>query len=176
VASRYQAFEDLYVREADRLQLFLLRRVDDPDDAEDMTQEAWARMHQQFQQQETIDNPKALLYTIARNLLTDFYRHRSRTRLIFAGELPEHPEPGVPPARSEYDQERLRRALEISLERLSPEQREAILATEIDGKSFKELAEGSGTQLGTWLSRKYYGMRKLQQFLKVVYEEFLNTL
>ncbi|GAB7081776.1 RNA polymerase sigma factor [Megalodesulfovibrio paquesii] len=59
----------------------------------------------------------------------------------------------------------LRERLLAALGTLSPAERAVWLATEVDGVSFRELAEAWGEPLGTLLSRKHRAVAKLQQYL-----------
>jgi len=64
--------------------------------------------------------------------------------------------------------------LEAALEELPEEQREVFVAHELEGRSFKELAEETGLSVNTLLSRKHYAVLFLRQRLRAIYDEFLN--
>lgn len=74
---RYQSFTDIpvvfehYYRE---LLSFLSRKVSDRDMAKDLTQESFVRVYAAERSGSDIQNPRALLYQTARNLLVDSYR------------------------------------------------------------------------------------------------------
>ena len=63
-------------------------------------------------------------------------------------------------------------ALEAALDDLPKAQREVFLAHELEGQSFKELAETTGVGLNTLLSRKHYAVLYLRGRLQAIYEEF----
>jgi DNA-directed RNA polymerase specialized sigma24 family protein len=46
------------------------------------------------------------------------------------------------------------------------------VAHELQGRSFKELAEESGVSVNTLLSRKHYAVMHLRERLQEIYEEF----
>ena len=53
-----------------------------------------------------------------------------------------------------------------------PEQRQVFIANEIEGVSFREMAEQTGVNINTLLSRKRYAVRHLRARLQHIYEEF----
>jgi RNA polymerase sigma factor (sigma-70 family) len=62
--------------------------------------------------------------------------------------------------------------LEDALEELPAEQREVFVAHEIEGHSFRELAEQTGITVNTLLSRKHYAVLHLRKRLRAIYDEF----
>lgn len=60
----------------------------------------------------------------------------------------------------------LREQLLLALGRLTPAERAVWIATEVEGASFRELAEAWGEPLGTLLSRKHRAGAKLRNLLK----------
>ena len=76
-------FVKLYDQYAPRIYRFIYLKVNSPQDSEDLTSEAFFRFWQNLANKNNeISNPPALLYRIANNLVTDFYRKKSRTELI----------------------------------------------------------------------------------------------
>jgi len=55
---------------------------------------------------------------------------------------------------------------------LPEEQRDVFVAHELQGASFKELAEQTGVSVNTLLSRKRYAVLHLRRRLQSIYEEF----
>lgn len=53
---------------------------------------------------------------------------------------------------------------------LSPEHRAVILAKELDGLSYQEIADSIGCSIGTVMSRLFYARKRLQSLLQDVYE------
>ncbi len=48
------------------------------------------------------------------------------------------------------------------------------IAHEIEGRSFKELAEETGVSVNTLLSRKRYAVLHLRRRLQAIYNEYMN--
>jgi len=71
-------------------------KVNSEEIAQDLTSETFLRGWEAFKRQATsdkpqgtrIENPPAFLYQIARNLVTDFYRERGKTKVISAEFTP----------------------------------------------------------------------------------------
>ncbi|MEK7669989.1 MAG: sigma factor-like helix-turn-helix DNA-binding protein, partial [Bacteroidota bacterium] len=61
-----------------------------------------------------------------------------------------------------------------ALDELPEEQREVFVMHELEGKSFKEMAEMSGESINTLLSRKRYAVLFLRGRLRELYDEFQN--
>ena len=62
--------------------------------------------------------------------------------------------------------------LALAVDELPEEQREVFVAHELEGRSFKELAEESGVSVNTLLSRKRYAVLHLRERLQSIYDEF----
>jgi RNA polymerase sigma factor (sigma-70 family) len=63
--------------------------------------------------------------------------------------------------------------IETALAELPPEQREAFVAQELEGVSFREMAQRSGVSINTLLSRKRYAVRFLRARLRAVWDDWL---
>ena len=63
------------------------------------------------------------------------------------------------------DREEARETLFEAIDELPPAQREVLVATELEGRSFKELAEEWETPIGTLLARKHRAIRALKETL-----------
>jgi RNA polymerase sigma factor (sigma-70 family) len=64
--------------------------------------------------------------------------------------------------------------LSEALDELPDEQREVFVMHELEGRSFKEIAEITGEPLNTLLSRKRYAVLFLREQLQELYEETEN--
>ena len=79
-------FVKIYDRYARQIYRFVYLKVSSPRDSEDLTSEVflrfWRNISENGSDKRKIENPGALLYRIANNLVIDFYRKKSRTDLI----------------------------------------------------------------------------------------------
>ncbi|MDP2820989.1 MAG: RNA polymerase sigma factor [bacterium] len=68
---------------------FFYLKTDSQEIAEDLASETFLRLWKTLSSGENINNPRAFLYKIARNLLTDFYRKKAQKTEISLDSAPE---------------------------------------------------------------------------------------
>jgi RNA polymerase sigma factor (sigma-70 family) len=110
--------------------------------AEDVVQEAYLRFIRQAQT-EKIENPRAYLYTITRNLSADYLRQgqvRSRHHDDNAIDLERIATPQPEPDAEIESQHRLQRCLD-ALDSLPETYRHVFLLHRIDGMTYAEIAK-----------------------------------
>jgi RNA polymerase sigma factor (sigma-70 family) len=129
-------------------------------DAEDVVQDVIERLFDKEDMGSPIADLSAYLYRSLRNRVIDIYRKPKRT-----AELPEELSDIRFEASEELDREEAREALFDAIEDLPPAQREVLVATELEGRSFKELAAEWNTPIGTLLARKHRAMNALRETL-----------
>jgi RNA polymerase sigma factor (sigma-70 family) len=64
--------------------------------------------------------------------------------------------------------------MEMALAELPDEQRDVFVAHEIDGRSFREIAEATGVNVNTLLSRKRYAVLHLRERLQAIHDEMMK--
>jgi len=74
-----------------------------------------------------------------------------------------------------YERSLLWTELADALEDLPDEQRDVFVMHELEGKSFKEIAEITGEPVNTLLSRKRYAVLYLREELQEMYDEFITN-
>jgi len=151
-AEIYQAF-------GRQLRLFILKRVDDPDDAEDLLQEVFIKIHTHL---DTVQDHSRLLpwlYQVARNTVADY--HRSRRPL---NELPETLTEDPEPLEAE-PAARLAAGLSEMLACIPESYRQALEMAEIQGLKQSQVAERLGLSLSGAKSRVQRGRAMLRQAL-----------
>lgn len=157
-------------RERSRLWNFIRRRVADPSDADDILQEVFYELLVSDRLMKPIDHVGAWLYQVARNRITDLFRkRRPEDPTLLLEDLLPSAEAGPEAA---YARSVLLEELDAAIEELPEAQREVFVATEIDGRSFKELAAEKGISINTLLARKHYAVLHLRKRLQAIYEEF----
>lgn len=144
-----------------RLSAFVARRTSSAQDAEDIVQDVFLRMHLALEQGAPIEQLDAWMFRIARNALVDQYR-RAGVRQGSPGELPEEQDDG--------EIEELRRALADCigpfLERLPEPYAQALRWVDREGLTQAEAAERAGISLSGMKSRVQRGRAKLQEMLE----------
>jgi RNA polymerase sigma factor (sigma-70 family) len=129
-------------------------------DAEDVVQDVLERLFETADVTTPIADLSAYLYRSLRNRVIDIYRSPRRS-----AELPEELSDLRFEASEEMEREEAREELFDAIEELPTAQREVLVATELEGRSFKELAAEWNTPIGTLLARKHRAIRALRETL-----------
>jgi RNA polymerase sigma factor (sigma-70 family) len=159
-------------RQGPRLRSFIRRRVPDAAEAEDIFQDVLEKLVQASRALEPIEEISAWLYRAARNRIVDLWRRRREAGIDDSLEdLLPSPDAGPEAA---YARALLLEELDAALAELPSEQREVFVAHELEGRSFKEIAEATGVGVNTLLSRKRYAVLHLRARLRSIYDEFLQ--
>ena len=166
-------FEDEALVHADALYSAALRMTRDRTDADDLLQETFLKAFRAYDSFEEGTNLRAWLFRILTNTYISTYRRRQRAPL----------ETDVDDVEDLYLYRRLasaglsRSAEDAALERLTapevlaalddlPEQfRLAVLLSDVEGFSYKEIAEITDVPIGTVMSRIHRGRKALQKAL-----------
>jgi len=183
-AEQNRRISEVIDRERRRLLSFIRRRVDDEGDAEDILQDVFYELTEAYRLMKPVEHVAAWLYRVARNRIIDRFRKK---RPEAWGEIPVNtseedglrledllPSPDAGP-EALYARSVLLEELDAALEELPGEQRKAFVAHEIDGRSFKQLAEETGVSINTIISRKRYAVIHLRRRLQAIYDEFTRS-
>ena len=160
---KLQRFENLVLRYLD--QAFNLARwfTRNDDDARDLVQEAMLRAFKAFDSFKG-DDGKAWLLIIVRNLFYSSVSRKPPEAAVFDEEVHA---PGESSANPEVllfrDIET--RLVRQAIEQLGAEFREALVLRELEGLSYREIAEITESPLGTVMSRLSRGREQLRQSL-----------
>jgi RNA polymerase sigma factor (sigma-70 family) len=117
-----------------------------PPDPQDVAQSAFAR-YLSIDDQQAVENPRAFLYTTARNIALDITRHHkhaNRHSLSVAQDEGAHTIDEFSPERIALAQERAA-ALSKVIESLPKRQRQALLLHRLHDLSYSEIAERIGS-------------------------------
>ncbi len=166
---------------SNRLLRFIRSRVPNTADAEDILQEVWYQFTNVVDTQ-PIEQVSGWLFRVARNRITDRYRKRKddlledymyedeegdlflREVLIADNDSPE----------TEMLQQMFWEELFEALDELPENQREVFVWNELEDQTFQEIADRTGTNIKTLISRKRYAVQHLRNRLRPLYEEFME--
>lgn len=141
--------ERLYRDEAPGLSRFFRRRLREGDDAPDMVQEAFLRLAA-FMARESVSNPGPYLQRIARNLLFERSRRRSRHQAAFHVPLEESSAPGLSPEQGLQIEERdVLRIYQLALAELPEKTRSVFLLHRVEELTYREIGERLGISVPT---------------------------
>jgi len=175
---RREMVEQAYKRDRQKLLRFIKRRVPTSEVAEDLLQDVFFSLGAQM---EPITEVTNWLYRVARNRIIDWYRKKRTTAMPTVQEEPgaevllSEMIPSGDDPNSDYLRSALWDELDVALNELPEAQREVFIMHELDGMSFKQMAEMTGIPLNTLLTRKHYAVTRLRERLQDFYNEFNNS-
>ncbi|HVT93027.1 MAG TPA: sigma-70 family RNA polymerase sigma factor [Bryobacteraceae bacterium] len=173
---------EIVQRERGRLRGYIRRSVADAGEAEDILQDIFFELVQTYRMMKPVEQAGAWLYRVARNRIIDFFRKkRPETAGVRADEEPDGillleellPSPeGGPDAQ--YFRTIFFEALDAALDELPASQRDIFVGHELEGKAFEQLAEETGLNVNTLMSRKRAAVLHLRERLRSIHEDFLG--
>lgn len=158
---------------------FIRGRVKNQADAEDILQDVWYQLSSIIDI-EPIDQLSAWLFRVSRNKIVDKQRKKQTQLLedytsrdddgemyyteVFLANL-INPE-------SELEQKLLREAIFTALDELPEAQRLVFIWNELEDMTFQEIADVTGENIKTLISRKRYAVAYLRERLKALYKNY----
>lgn len=168
------AFEESALPHLDSLYRVARRLCGDPSEAEDLVQDALVRAYRFWGGFEPGTNVRAWLFTILRNTFYSELRRRVRAR-AHVSELSNLGEPHgytgaapqeLPSPESAVESKASADRVHQALAEIPEDYRLAVVLADMEGFSYKEIAEVVGCPIGTVMSRLYRGRRQLHERLK----------
>jgi RNA polymerase sigma-70 factor (ECF subfamily) len=153
--------ETVWLDVSGRLRRFIAARVRNRDDAEDVLQDVFLKIHDQLPRLEDSARLHAWVYQITRNAIVDYYRRR--------GRAPEHTDTfpddlaAADPAPDVTDE--VAAWLVPMIDALPPAYRDALRLSEVQGLTQQETATRLGISLSGAKSRVQRGRDKLREVL-----------
>lgn len=164
---------------------FIRSKVNSAEDSEDILQEVWYQLSA-LTNLDAIENVGAWLYRVARNKVIDKYRKNSIVlfddvsmstdddeqegldikNILLADESKD---PAV-----KFFKEQFWNELMTALDELPEKQREVFLLNEIEELTLQQIADQTGENIKTIISRKGYAVKHLRERLQGMYQE-LNS-
>jgi len=149
-------------RERETLIGYVRRRIDDAAgyEAEDIVEDVIVNLFDRADPSIPIRNLAAYIYGALRNRIVDYFRRRRETVPLAETAADPRKDPAL-----EIEREELMDDVFAAMESLTAEEKAVILATEMEGRPFKELAEEWAVPLGTLLARKSRALEKIRKQL-----------
>ena len=158
---------------------FIRGRVKNDADAEDILQDVWYQLSSIIDI-EPIDQLSAWLFRVSRNKIVDKQRKKQPHSLENFAYTDEDGEIYYPEAfladlinpESELEQKLLREAIFSALDELPEAQKMVFVWNELEDLTFQEIADITGENIKTLISRKRYAVAFLRERLKTLYNEY----
>jgi len=187
LVSRYRdgeqrAFELLVKRYQRKVYSLAYGIVHNPEDAMDVSQEAFVKVHRYLDKFQGSASFYTWLYRIVVNLCIDHLRRAGRAYSVEYDDAIDRSQgvlaatdivpsrQGTDPRQALGDKETLGH-INDGLAQLSPNHRAVIMMRELEGLSYKEMAEIMECSKGTIMSRLFHARKRLQSYLLGVLNE-----
>ncbi|MDB5259090.1 MAG: polymerase sigma-70 factor, subfamily [Candidatus Taylorbacteria bacterium] len=164
-SSLEKAFIDLYAKEADAVFRFCLMRTSNRDVARDLTQEAFTKIWTSMQDGIDIQNMRAFVFKVSRNLLIDWYRKKKPSSLDAMADEDIHGEIALVEDGAEMAAEMSAEArfLIAKIGELEPAYQQVVYLRFVEDLKPQEIADALGESVNVISVRITRGIEKLRQ-------------
>lgn len=180
-----ESVQEVFKKEGDKLFRFIRSRVPTNEDAEDIFQDVFYQLADAYVLAKDIRSGGAWIFRVARNKIIDFFRKHKTQRIedfnrsygnddgdeISLYDIIPSSDRGP---EFELLRGMVRDTIQETLNDMPASQREVFEMHEFEGISFKEMAEMTGKNENTLITRKRYVILKLRENLKSIYDEMFN--
>jgi RNA polymerase sigma-70 factor (ECF subfamily) len=146
-----------------RLRGFILKRVHNPADVDDILQEVFVRIYQRLTTIRDTDRLQSWIFQIARNAIIDYYRKAARQPKFTSEDALNTL--AMDDAQEVFNQE-MASCLRPLLEHLPVPYREAVQLAELEGMTQSAIAQELGISVSGMKSRVQRGRQKLKELLQ----------
>jgi RNA polymerase sigma factor (sigma-70 family) len=171
-----RAIERTYRERSSGFLAWARRHAPDREAAEDVLQDAFIRAVANVDALTVVQDIAGWIFTAMRNRIVDLWRGEGSRKRAGGVDLPEETlleiadAAGVDPHDALVSEE-MEVALATAVEALPAEQRDVLRAQAMEGTTFRELAERTGTPINTLMARKRRAVRKLAAALEYWMED-----
>ena len=150
------------------------RMTRNAEDAEDLVQETYLKAYRYYDKFEEGTNFKAWLFKIMKNTFINNYRKKQQAPALsdfaeieesFENQVSEDATRQTKNPEEELLENVLDEDVQKALDKLPPDYRMVVILADLEGFSYKEIADILEVPVGTVMSRLYRGRRLLQEAL-----------
>lgn len=156
-----------------RLLAFVARRIERPDEAEDLVQDVYVKISRSIHSLRDRDRMEAWIYQVTRNVIADHYRSTARAGQAHARHAADRTL--APEAPDEDELSSLSACLAPMVEQLPAPYREAIRLVEYGGLTQAEVARRAGVSVSGMKSRVQRARAQLRDMLTACCQIALDT-
>jgi RNA polymerase sigma-70 factor (ECF subfamily) len=164
--SRTEIFTKLFAESRQALHSYIRRFVRSSETAKEIVQEAFLRT---YRQRESVTTLRAFLFSTARNLAANEYRHQRTVERGVLASLEDSPSNECESLESGLIRDERNRLVQEAIDRLPPQCRAAFTLRVFHECSYKEVAERLGISVKTVEKHISRAMRETNCYLKVRY-------
>jgi RNA polymerase sigma factor (sigma-70 family) len=166
-----------------RLLRFVKSKINNLEEAEDITQEVWYQLSRQ-DQVDDIEQIGNWLFTVANNRVINFYKKKKSIPFSTLENAGNDAQGNDEVADADFsfnswaeenlpseilESKEFWDLLQRMLANLPPEQKEVFIENEMNDVSFREMSEKSGISINTLLARKGYAVKKLRKEFEKIF-------
>lgn len=155
---RDEIIRSLWEKLHDRLLRFILSRVDNPDDAHDILQTVFLKIHSKLETVTHVDRMESWVFQIARNCITDYYRQSGLTSL-------DESYPSIDRYASDDPTGEIARYVHSIVKSLPDIYRQAVEMVDLNGISQQEAARELGISVSGLKSRVQRGRNLVREIM-----------
>lgn len=165
--SNQKSLAEIFTKEFHKLKAYVNKFINDYGalEAEDIIQDVALNIFSKPDFDSRIENTLAFVYRSIKNKIIDNYRSKKKTISLDNDETYFELEDDYSIASIELEKDEETLILQNALDMLSESQKQIIIETEFEGKTFAELSEEWEVPIGTLLNRKHRAMANLQKIL-----------
>lgn len=164
-AGDFSPASEIYDRYSQRIYAFTFRFLRNSEAAEDATQEVFMKMLKHANQFNENAKLSTWLFSIAANWCRDYLRKAENRSKEGEEVLVTLPAPNELSPEANFERRQTEAMIQKALQRLTPDQREAILLSRYQGMSYQEIAQISGCSEGAVKTRVFRAMEVLKRVL-----------
>lgn len=161
--------ERLYDDHASALFAFLLNLLRNEADTQDVLQEVFVKLARRAGLLDGVRDERGFLLRLAHNMAVDLMRRRGAREKNY--EQLGREQPALFAASDDPDEQMFREKLANALGELPPDQRAVVHLKLWERLTFEGIAETLGISTNTAASRYRYGLDKLRERLRPIYDE-----